>query len=103
MNDLLIKLLFTLLGLYLGVLTWLGKTAWQAIQNNTKNIEEIKLRCSECKQTVLDDTSSEIKDLLDQISAMMDSKLDAWWNRIELNLMNDGRLPPKRRQKAQEQ
>jgi len=33
----------------------------------------------------------------------MDEKLDAWWNRIENNLMNDGRLPPKRRQKNPEQ
>ena len=102
MTDLFIKILFLVLSLYLGVLTWLGKTAWQQIKDSAAAIEKIKLNCSKCQQNYHEDTTREIKELLDQISDMMDEKLDAWWNKIENNLMNDGRLPPKRRQKNPE-
>ena len=98
MTDLFIKILFLILSLYLGVLTWLGKTAWQWIKDNAAAIEKIKLNCAACKQDYHDQTTREIKELLEQIGDMMDEKLDAWWNKIENNLMNDGRLPPKRRQ-----
>lgn len=102
MNDLLIKLLFTILGLYVGVLTWLGKTAWSNLKETSASIETIRLNCAICQKTAHEDTSAEIQELLDQISTMIDKKLDAWWYRIENNLMNDGRLPPKRRQKHPE-
>lgn len=102
MNDLTLKILFTLFGIHVGVLTWLGKTAWTKIHENAKEIEKLKLNCAACKKEYHDETSHEMKELLDQISAMIDEKLDAWWVKIENNLMNDGRLPPKRRNKSTE-
>lgn len=103
MNDLLLKILFTLLGLYIGVLSWILKSAWAQIQAHAKELEHIRLECAN-RQKCLQDTNQEsLDDLLAKISAMIDTKLDAWWNRIENNLMNDGRLPPKRRQKNPEQ
>ena len=41
----------------------------------------------------------DFEELFDRYIARLDEKLDAWWNKIECNLMNDGRLPPKRTKK----
>lgn len=101
MSDLLIKILFTLLSLYAGVLTWLARTAWQNIHENAKSIENIRLTCAACKEESHEDTEKEVQKLVDKISEMIDEKLDAWWAKIENNLMNDGRLPPRRRNKQE--
>lgn len=96
MTELTSKLLFLLFGLYVGVLSWILKTAWDMIRSHGSEIERIRLECSRCQQSMHTDTTAEISELLAQISTMIDTKLDAWWSKIELNLMNDGRLPPRR-------
>lgn len=98
-DELLVKILFALLGLAVGMLTWFLKTGWARTDRNTAEIEKIRLACGDCKNAMHADTSAEIKQLLEQISDMIDAKLEAWWNRIELNLVNDGRVPPKRSKK----
>lgn len=96
MTDLYAKVLFLLFGLYVGILTWILKTAWDMIRSHAADLEKIRLDCSRCQLLMHTDTSAEIQDLLAQISTMIDTKLDGWWARIEVNLMNDGRLPPRR-------
>ena len=97
MDDIIVKILFTLLALYVGVLTWGAKTLWQTVRENAREIEKLKLTCATCKKESHEDTEKEIQKLLEQISKMIEEKLDAWWVKIELNLVNDSRLPPKRR------
>lgn len=99
MDDTLIKILFGVAGIALSMLTWFLKTLWARVEKNTSEIEKIKISCGDCKNAMHAETSAEIKQLLEQISDMIDAKLEAWWNRIELNLVNDGRVPPKRSKK----
>lgn len=94
-----IQILFVITGLVISMLAWFLKTLWARSSANAKEIERIKLSCGDCKNAMHAETSAEVKQLLEQISDMIDAKLEAWWNRIELNLVNDGRVPPKRSKK----
>lgn len=86
MSDLVIKSLFALLGLYTGVLSWLLKTAWNDIQCLKSDIHKVK-----------EEIDRDIERRFDAFLSQLDAKLDAWWAKIEVNLMNDGRIPPKSR------
>ncbi|MDD3535181.1 MAG: hypothetical protein PHC50_03430 [Candidatus Cloacimonetes bacterium] len=91
MNDLATKIFFTLFTLYAGVLSWLLKTAWSDIQNLKKDIRKIK-----------EDIDRDLDRRFDLFLSQLDAKLDSWWAKIEVNLMNDGRIPPKSRPKKGE-
>lgn len=96
MNDMLIKLLFALFGLYAGVMTWLFKTAYQEHKDLKKAHEELKLMANGLRSAIMDDFETTLDRRFDRYLDQLDTKLDAWWSKIECNLMNDGRLPPKR-------
>ncbi len=92
MSDITLKVLFTVLGLYTGVLSWLLKTAWNDIQSLKSEIHKIRA-----------DVSQDLDRRFDQFLRELDHKLDSWWAKIEVNLMNDGRIPPKRPRRSPHQ
>lgn len=94
MEDILTKILFALITMLNGALVFILKNAWTKIEQNTKEIEQIRLSCASCQ-------SKDIPDLLGHFYEKLDEKLEAWWMKIENNLMNDGRLPPKSHKKNQ--
>lgn len=93
MNDMLVKVLFTLLGLYSGLLTWLLRTAWADLKAQAEKLEKMKLSCAEHREAMQKATAAETDRLVAKIARMMDDKLESWWNRIELDLVKGGRLP----------
>lgn len=95
MDEMLVKVLFLFIGLYLGVMSWLAKTWYQEFKALKADYEALKEKVSGLRAEIGDD----FEELFDRYVARLDEKLDAWWNKIECNLMNDGRLPPKRTKK----
>lgn len=93
MNDMLVKVLFTLLGLYSGLLTWLLRTAWADMKAQAKELEKMKLGCAEHREALRTATAAETDRLVAKIARMIDDKMENWWNRVELDLIKRGRLP----------
>ncbi len=96
MNDLLVRILFVLFALYAGVMSWLYKTAYTEHKELKRAHEDLKLMVSGLKSAIMDDFEATLDKRFDRYLEQLDTKLDSWWNKIECNLMNDGRLPPKR-------
>lgn len=95
MNEMLVRVLFILFGLYAGVMSWLFKSVYQDFKVLREDHAALKEKVSGLRAEIGDD----FEELFDRYVARLDEKLDAWWNKIECNLMNDGRLPPKRAKK----
>jgi len=84
-----VKILLFVMGILIAIISYFVKRAFEKLDEHSKQIEEFKLTCYK-------DWQSTKEDLIERISEMLDEKLEAWWNKIEINLMNEGRLPPKR-------
>ncbi len=95
MNDMLIRVLFLVFGLYAGVMSWLFKSVWSEFRELKKDHDDLKLKVAGLRAEILTDVDQKFDAFLGQL----DGKLDGWWNKIECNLMNDGRLTPKRTKK----
>ncbi len=96
MDDVFFKLLFILFGLYAGIMSWLFKTTFTDFKELKKAHDELKLVVNGLKSAIMDDFETILDKRFDRYLEQLDTKLDLWWSKIELNLMNDGRLPPKR-------
>lgn len=95
MEENLIKLLFLLFGLYAGVMSWLFKNVYSELKELVKDHENLKLKIAELRGSILSDVDVKFDAFLGQL----DTKLDSWWAKIENNLMNEGRIAPKRTKK----
>lgn len=90
------KVLFVLFGLYAGIMSWLFKSTYQEFKELKRAHEDLKLVVSGMKSVIMDDFEKILDKRFDRYLEQLDEKLDSWWSKIECNLMNDGRLPPKR-------
>jgi hypothetical protein len=75
--------LFAIIGYFL-------KEAFTMLKKHDNDINQVKMDCVKCKAENMDN-------LMDRLSLMIEQKLEAWWNKIENQLMNDNRLPPRKR------
>lgn len=98
MDDLLIKILFVLFGLYSGAMTWFFKGVYAEHKQLQKKHAELSEKVASIRNQMMLDWQDKMERQFGIYLEQIDAKLDAWWNKIECNLMNDGRLPPKRRQ-----
>lgn len=99
MDNIVVKVLFGLFGLYAGVMSWLFKTAYSELKELKKEHNELKLIVNGLRSAIIDDFESILDKRFDKYLEQLDEKLNSWWSKIECNLMNDGRLPPKRNSK----
>ena len=95
MEEYTVKILFTIFGLYSGVLGWLFKSHYQEFRELKKEHDQLKLRVTELRIEIMED----VDDKFDIFLGNLDAKLDNWWAKIECNLMNEGRIAPKKTMK----
>lgn len=103
MTNYLPTLLATLFTLYAGVMSWLFKTAWADFKELKKDHEDLKEKVLLLKGELSSDFNQQLTSLFDKFLSQLDERFDSWWNKIECNLMNEGRLPPKTRKKAEKE
>lgn len=97
MDEMLVRVLFVLFGMYGGVMTWLFRSVYDEFKLLKAEHTALKLKVEGLRAEIGDD----FEELFDRYVTRLDEKLDAWWNKIECGLMNDGRLPPKRAKREQ--
>ncbi len=101
MQEYLGTILGVLFTLYVGVMSWLFKTAWTELKALKKEHDELKEKVLVLKGELAADFNQQLISQFEKFLSQLDEKFDAWWNKIECNLMNEGRLPPKTRKKAE--
>lgn len=103
MTDYLPHILSVLFTLYAGVMSWLFKSAWADLKQLKKEHDDLKEKVLLLKGELSSDFNQQLTSLFDKFLSQLDERFDAWWNKIECNLMNEGRLPPKTRKKAEKE
>ncbi|MCB5285530.1 MAG: hypothetical protein LHW45_08085 [Candidatus Cloacimonetes bacterium] len=103
MDDLLIKILFALFGLYSAAMTWIFKSVYGEHKRLQKEHGDLREKVASIRNQMMLDWQETMNKQFDHYLEQIDAKLDAWWNKIECNLMNEGRLPPRRNKKNPEQ
>lgn len=88
MDETLVKVLFSVFGLFAGVISWLFKVMWNDVQ-----------RLKERQAGSLESIRELIDERFDKFERTLDEKIDAGFTRNELNWVNDGRISPKRARK----
>lgn len=99
MESYLSQIFTALFALYAGVMSWLFKTAWAELKELKKEHEALKDKVLLLKGELASDFNQQLLTQFDKFLSQLDEKFDSWWNKIECNLMNDGRLPPKNNRK----
>ncbi len=99
MQDSIVKILFTLFGLYAGVMSWLFKTAWNDVQQLKKELSEIQANCTKCQTETLESIRELIDERFDKFMITVEQKLEQGFTKIELSWVNEGRISPKKTKK----
>ncbi len=84
------ELLLAGFGLLLGIIGWFVKRAFSRLDTLEAALEEHKLSCAGCKGQILNE-------IMDKMARLIDEKMELWLNKWEITLMNEGRIPPRRR------
>lgn len=99
MDATLVKVLFSLFGLYSGVMSWLFRTAWGDIQQLKKELMEMNTNCAKCQIGTIESIRSLIDERFDRVEELVERKvqagLEAGFTKMELAWINDGRIPTK--------
>lgn len=99
MEENIVKILFTLFGLYAGVMSWLFKTAWNDVQRLKQELSEIRANCTKCQAGTLDSIRELIDERFDKFMATVEQRIEQGFTKIELSWVNDGRISPKKARK----
>jgi hypothetical protein len=99
MEDIVMKILFLLFGLYAGVMSWLFKMAWDDVQRLKQELNELWSGCAKCQTGTLESIRELIDERFDKFMITVEQKIEQGFTKIELTWVNDGRISPKKQKK----
>lgn len=94
MDEMLVKVLFVLFGLYSGVMSWLFKMNWNDVQALKREVGALKSETLESIRNLIDER-------FDRFEERVDEKIEGGFTKLECAWMNDGRISPKKQKKEQ--
>jgi len=97
MEKVVVEVIVMIFSLLVAVLGFFLKRAFSQIDTNEKNIEEIREQIATIREQCATCRTEAATSVLEKFMQLLDEKLEAWGTKFELMLMNEGRIPPRKK------